>query len=131
MREFQHKHTVRTILYSKITMVILFVIIILMLRSIMELNAKRVEVQKISNDSGSKKSELQDKVNSLEFRNSKIKTDQGVDEYIRTTLPVVKDGEGVIVVYDSNNNVVIPARNDLNIWERFIDARRIRNRKTK
>ena len=89
MREFQHKHTVRTILYSKITMVILFVIIILMLRSIMELNAKRVEVQKISNDSGSKKSELQDKVNSLEFRNSKIKTDQGVDGYIRTTLPVV------------------------------------------
>lgn len=91
-----------------------------MLRSIMELNSKRIDVEKIRNDTEIKKNELQDKVNIDDIRNTKIKTVNGIDEYVRSTLPVVKEGEGVIVVYDNNNNVVIPARNDLNIWERFI-----------
>ncbi len=120
MREFQHRHAVRTLLYSKVTMVILFLIVILMLRSIMELNDKRLSVQKIRNETDTKKNELQDKVNSLEVRNQKIKTEKGIDEYIRTTQPVVKEGEGVIVIYDSKGEVVIPARSDMNVWERLI-----------
>ena len=120
MREFQHKHAVRTLLYSKVTMVILFLIMVLMLRSIMELNDKRISVQKLRNDTDAKKNELQDKVDSLQTRNDKMKTERGVDEYIRTTLPVVKEGEGVIVVYDSKGDVVIPARSDMNVWERLI-----------
>jgi hypothetical protein len=39
-----------------------------------------------------------------------IATDRGFENYVRTTYPVVKEGEGVIVVYDAQTSPVAPVR---------------------
>ena len=101
MKEFQHKYIIRTLLYSKVTVVILFLIIVLLLRSIMELNDKRIEVAKLRNESELKRTELDQRVKNAEIKTEAIHTKRGLEEYIRSTYPVVKDGEGVVVVYDS------------------------------
>jgi hypothetical protein len=86
----------------------------------MELNDKRIETSKLRNDSMVERQALSDKVNKAQVRNSTIATQYGLETYIRTTYPVVKQGEGVIVIYDDTNSPVSPVREDITIWERFI-----------
>ncbi|MFA5132434.1 MAG: hypothetical protein WC444_03880 [Candidatus Paceibacterota bacterium] len=111
---------VRTLLYSRVTIVILFVLCILLLRSIMELNDKRIEVTKLRNDSAAEKALLEDKVAKAKEKNDIIATPRGFESYVRTTYPVVKEGEGVIVIYDGDKGLVSPVREDMTVWERFI-----------
>ncbi len=117
MREYQQKHMVRTLVYSRVTLVILFLLIVLLLRSIMELNDKRVEVTKIRNDSAKERDELQKKVDTAQAQTDLISTQRGFEAYIRTTYPVVKKGEGVIVIYDDDKVPVSTVREDMTVWE--------------
>ncbi len=117
MREYQQKHMVRTLVYSRVTLVVLFLLIVLLLRSIMELNDKRVEVTKIRNDSAKERDELQKKVDTAQAQTDLISTQRGFEAYIRTTYPVVKKGEGVIVIYDDDKVPVSTVREDMTVWE--------------
>lgn len=119
MREYQQKHMIRTLVYSRVTLVILFLLIVVLLRSIMELNNKRMDVVKIRDDSIKEREELQKKVNKAQLQTDLIGTQRGFEAYIRTTYPVVKKGEGVIVIYDDNKVPVSPVREDMTVWEHF------------
>jgi cell division protein FtsB len=122
MREFQQKHIVRTLFYSKATMLVLFLLIILLIRSVVELNAKRVEVNEKKEEVVKERKELEKKVGDAEKQVEFIKSDRGFEAYVRTTYPVVKEGEGVIVIYDDNKNPVtkvrteITTREKINLW---------------
>lgn len=120
MKEYQHRHVIRTLFYSPATIVILFVLLIFLLRSIMELNDKRIGVSNLKKDSEVKKEELQTRVASAQERNDAIHTSRGLEEYIRITQPVVKIGESVIVIYDAQGSPVTPVKKDMNIWEDII-----------
>ncbi len=117
MREYQQKHMIRTLVYSKVTLVILFLLIVLLLRSIMELNNKRIDVAKLRNDSLKERQELQNKVDKAQAQTDLISTKRGFEAYVRTTYPVVKKGEGVIVIYDDNKIPVSTVREDMTVWE--------------
>lgn len=120
MREYQQKHMVRTLLYSRVTIVILFLLCILLLRSIMELNDKRIAVAKLRNDSAAERALLSEKVAKAKEKNEAIATSRGFESYVRTTYPVVQEGEGVIVVYDGDKSLVSPVREDITVWERLL-----------
>lgn len=120
MREYQQKHLVRTILYSRVTIVILFLLIIVLLRSIMELNDKRIEVVKLRDASKTEKQNLLDKVAQAKAQSDEIVTPRGFEAYVRTTYPVVQEGEGVIVVYDGEKSPVSEVRQDMNVWEKLL-----------
>ena len=117
MREYQQKHMIRTLVYSRVTLVILFLLIVLLLRSIMELNNKRTDVAKLRNDSTKERTELQKKVDKAQQETDLISTKGGFEAYIRTTYPVVKKGEGVIVIYDDNKVPVSTVREKMTVWE--------------
>lgn len=120
MREYQQKHMIRTLLYSRVTIVILFLLILLLLRSIMELNDKRLEVAKLRDESKIDKDALLIKVAKAKQKNDEIATTRGFESYVRTTYPVVKEGEGVIVIYDGDKSPVSQVRSQMNIWEKFV-----------
>lgn len=117
MREYQQKHMIRTLVYSRVTLVVLFLLIILLLRSIMELNDKRIEVSKLRDDSLLEREGLQNKVDKAEKQTSDISTQRGFERYVRTTYPVVKKGEGVIVIYDDDKVPVSAVRDQITVWE--------------
>jgi hypothetical protein len=117
MREYQQKHMIRTLVYSRVTLVVLFLLIILLLRSIMELNDKRIEVSKLRDDSLLEREGLQNKVDKAEKQTNDISTQRGFERYVRTTYPVVKKGEGVIVIYDDDKVPVSAVRDQITVWE--------------
>lgn len=120
MREYQQKHTVRMLVYSKVTMVILFLLIILLLRSVVELNNKRLEVDVERDKTKKEKIELEAKVEKIRKQNEFIKTERGFEEYVRITYPVVKNDEGVIVVYDDEKVLVSEVRDKMTSLEKII-----------
>lgn len=85
----------------------------------MELNDKRIEVEKLRDDSAKERNELQKKVDKATKETDSISTEAGLEKYIRTTYPVVKKDEGVIVVYDDDKVPVSPVRNQITVWERL------------
>jgi hypothetical protein len=119
MREYQHKHMVRTLVYSKVTLLILFLLIVVLLRSIVELNAKRLDVVKLRDDSQKEKEGLMRKVDQARKETDAIQTERGFESYVRTTYPVVKQGEGVIVIYDEGKNPVSAVRSQMTVGERL------------
>lgn len=119
MREYQQKYMIRTLLYSRVTIVILFLLCILLLRSIVELNNKRLGVEKLRAESAAERQDLEMKVQKAEEKNNAIATERGFETYVRTTYPVVKEGEGVIVIYDGEKSPVTDVKSDMTVWERF------------
>lgn len=119
MREYQRKHVIETALYSRVTIVILFLLLVLLLRSIMELNDKRIAVKKLKDDAVQERQDLEVKVSKAENKNAAIGTTRGFEEYVRTTYPVVKEGEGVIVIYDGETSPVAPVKKNMTIWEKL------------
>ena len=117
MREYQQKHMIRTLVYSRVTLVILFLLIVLLLRSIMELNVKRADVAKLRDDSQKERDGLQLKVEKAQKETDLIGTQRGFEAYVRTTYPVVKKGEGVIVIYDDNKTPVSTVRTKVTFLE--------------
>ena len=120
MKEYQQKHMIRTLVYSRVTIVILFLLVILLLRSIMELNDKRIEVVKLRDDSKVERDNLDKKVEVARKQSDDMATPRGFENYVRTTYPVVKEGEGVIVVYDGDKSPVSQVRADMTVWERLL-----------
>ncbi len=120
MKEYQRRHMIRTLVYSRVSIVILFLLIILLVRSIMELNDKRLEVVKLRDEAAKEKSSLEDKVTLAKAESDAIGTQRGFEGYVRSTYPVVKEGEGVIVIYDEGKNPVSEVRSTMNVWERLL-----------
>lgn len=120
MREFQHRNIIRTALYSKASMILLAVLCLLLLRSIIELNDKRLKVEKEREKAYQEKSVLEDKLAKSETRLNFVETPKGREDYIRTTYPVVKAGEGVIVVYNATDSPVAEVKKDQGRWYDFM-----------
>lgn len=120
MREYQHKYILRTLLYSPIMGIILFLCIVFLLRSVVELNDKRIRVAQQELEVKTKEEELRRKLAKAEERKGDIETSRGFEAYVRTTYPVVQEGEGVIVVYDNQTPLVTPVRSEMTLWEKMV-----------
>lgn len=120
MKEYQQKYKLERMIYSKTTAVILFILCLLLFRSVMELNNKRIEVDSLRDETRKDKEDLESRLTKTQERNDFIKTERGMEGYIRNTYPVVKEGEGVIVIYENEKNPVSVVREDMTIWERVI-----------
>ena len=98
MIEFQQKKRIRKILYSPIVLIILFIIFVILTRSLWGVYEK----ERISSENLSKeKTELEklslrekDLASALEY----LKTDQGIENEIRSKFRVVREGEKVAVI---------------------------------
>lgn len=100
MLEFYEKRKLKRFLYSWPSIVVLLVILFFLLSSVWD-------VFKIENDTRAKRAERNSVLSELEERNgvlsaevSRLKTDRGVEEEIRSKFEVSKKGEGVVVIID-------------------------------
>jgi predicted nucleotide-binding protein len=85
----------------------------------MELNDKRMEAVTEKIETQNKRDAMETKVIEAKKKNEFIATERGFEEYVRTTYPVVKEGEGVIVVYDDDKTPVSDVREKMTVWERL------------
>jgi cell division protein FtsB len=101
MHDFQKKKRIRKILYSPIVIVVLALIIIILVRgvwgvymkaniSMENLEKEKLELQKLS-------IRQENLASSIDY----LKTDQGIENEIRTKFRAVKEGEKVVIIVDN------------------------------
>ncbi len=122
MREFQQRRQAKTILYSKGAILILLLALLLLTRSTMELRMKYLEVKASNVEVEAERDLVRDKVRKAEEKLAFISSERGREEYLRTTYPVVEDGEEVIVVYGASTSPVVPVKQkkDISWYDRVL-----------
>lgn len=117
MKEFQQKEQNKSKLYSRYTLLILFVMIILVGKGLINIYQKKISSKEEMQLVESKKESLQNRYNDLSNRVNDLKTPQGVEKEIRSKFDVVLPGENVIVVVDKE--IPIPNEKDTSVIKKI------------
>ncbi len=122
MFNYQQKKQIRKVIYSKITLLVLFVFIIILFKAcygiyqkqkISEQNLKIVEEEYYSLDS---RKEV------LKLEIDKLNTEDGIEREIRSKFNVSKPGEIIINIVDDNKNISNDDSNQKkSFWDNIIN----------
>ena len=120
MREFQDKQKIQKRLYSKTSIVVVLIIVVLISRGVLSVYAKerssRMELELLEK----KKAELDSRLASVSANNSRLRTEEGIESEIRSKFDVVKADEGVIVVGDEK--LPVPVEDKRGFMKKFWDS---------
>lgn len=100
--DFYEKRKLKRILYSKITLIILAIIVILLFRSVWGMYEKERNTRILRAKQTQELNELKGREEALRAEIERLSTEQGVEEEIRSKFDVGKDGEEVIVIIDDS-----------------------------
>ncbi len=119
MIDFQQKKKINKFLYSKVTLVIFFIIIIFLAKATYniyqkyKLNAENYDTVKKQYDS------LNERKDMLNSEIERLKTDTGVEEEIRSRFNVAKPGETVVVVINGSSSGSSTSSQNKGFWASF------------
>ncbi len=105
MLEFQKKKRIRKMLYSPIILILLGIVLFILIKGVWgvyqknKLSAQNLEREKTELE------KLNQRQKNLASSIDYLKTDQGVEDEIRTKFRAIRDGEKVVVIVDNQATV--------------------------
>jgi cell division protein FtsB len=105
MKNFQEKKGLKVILQSRPVLAILGIVSLVFAWNVINLVGKMEETTQNKKIAEGKITELQKEKNNLLTEIGKLNTDSGREEDIREKFGLVKEGEGLVVVVDDQNNI--------------------------
>lgn len=121
-REFQKKRKLRNRIYSKTTVLILFVVIIIIARATWKVYKTNVESSRNLEEVSADLDAMRAREAELAYEISRLNTEKGQEEEIRKKFNVAKDGEGVVYVIETEKDeeeVVSEVNFIQKIWKNF------------
>jgi cell division protein FtsB len=119
MIDFQQKRHIKNIIYSKVSFIILFVLVIFLGRATYDIYKKSrlssgnyVEVKRDYES-------LQARKEMLESEISRLKTDNGIEEEIRGKFNVAKPGETVVTIISGSSSTSTDTNTNKGFWSNF------------
>ena len=104
MVDFQRKKNIRKVIYSRITIFVLFVVVVFLLRAVYDIYKKeRVSFKSVASVEENY-NDLKDRKNMLRSEIDRLNTDKGIEEEIRSKFSVARPGETVVVIVDNSSN---------------------------
>lgn len=121
MRELQGRRQFRRLLYSKTSVILLLVILVLLGRSTWSAYQKNNIAEHYRRQAEAELGELVIQKKDLVTDVSNLKTKRGIEEAMRVNYPVIKPGEKVIAVLDPepNPDQAITTGADKGFWYYF------------
>ena len=95
-------------------------LILILLRSTVSLYEKRNDIVAERNKKEQELKDAERKLSDTKEKKVFLESERGKEEYIRTTFPVVRDGEGVIIVYDDKKESVTQVKKELSTKESLL-----------
>lgn len=106
MFDFYEKRKIKSLLYSKATLIVLAILIVLLARSVYE----RYQVAEGIEDKREAKvtelAELNERAKSLEEKVSYLENERGMEEEFRGRFDVAKEGEQVVIIVDKDSEKI-------------------------
>jgi cell division protein FtsB len=119
--EFQEKRKVKRLIYSRLTLVILLIILVLMLRSVWGVYEKAQLTKENLNKTTNDLAGLKEREQILSAEIEQLKTNSGVEKEIREKYGLVKPGEEVIVIVNKNDDLISDSDlDDLSFWQKIL-----------
>ena len=120
MFDYQQKKKIRKVIYSKITLAVLFVAIIILAKANYSIYKKEVLSNENYNIVKNDFDSLKERKVVLESEIKRLKTSEGVEEEIRSKFDVSKPGEIVVNVIDNSSSTLIENKNKgVNLWQKI------------
>lgn len=120
MTQNQSKNSLNKILYSKITIIILFAFLVILSYSVFSLYKKRNEALTKTRAAEAELNRVKEKQAQIDSSLDKLSTPEGIEDAIRDKFQVVKNGEELIVVTDPEQNKIIEEENEKQtFWDKI------------
>ena len=122
MFDYQQKKKIRKVIYSKITLVALFILIIVLVKANYGIFVK----ERLSNENYNIVKNDFDSLNGrkavLESEINRLKTSEGIEEEIRSKFDVSKPGEIVVnIISDSSSTSVENDNKEIGFWQKILN----------
>jgi len=98
--DFHEKRKLKQFFYSKVTLVVLAIVVLLLLNSVWNIFLKERETNTTRKKLEREFVELQEREVLLREEIERLSTPRGVEEEIRSKFEVAKDGEEIMVIVD-------------------------------
>lgn len=116
MHEYQARHRIKRILYSKISVVALAITAIILGRSVLDVYFKeRDSAQKISSAQAALE-KLNDRSETLNTEIQSLKTTDGLESEIRASYNVAKPGEKILVIVEDEKPTTTVQKKEKGFW---------------
>lgn len=121
MLDIQQKRKLRAFLYSKVTLTVLFVLVVLSVHSTWVVYEKKRESENLMNISKQRVDELKMREDDLNYKIQRLDTEVGLEEEIRSKFSVVKEGEQMIVVVPNSESPSTTTSKKLSFWQKMFN----------
>ena len=101
MLDFEERRKIRNLLFSKLTLLLLLILIFFTARAAYERFTVERQVQRKSQDKQEELEALKERATVLESRVERLKDERGVEEELRNRFDVAKEGEQVVIILDN------------------------------
>jgi cell division protein FtsB len=118
MLDSQQKRKVKSLMYHKVTLVILFLLVLLALRSTWVVYYKKVESERLEKISLDRRNELDGRNKELTSQIERLNTESGIEAEIRSKFSVAKDNEKTVVIVDDSSTTSIASSTN-SLWQRI------------
>lgn len=119
MLDIQQKRKFRNIMYSKITLLLLALLVLLALHSTWRVYLKKRESIAMKETSTQRLSELEARNAELDGKIRKLSTVSGVEEEIRSKYSVAKDNENMVIIVREDASTTTDKEPEKGMWAMF------------
>jgi cell division protein FtsB len=122
MLEFQEKRKARKMMYSWVTILILFIIFAFLLNSVWKVYKKQKITQDNLQNTATDLDSLKEREKKLSTEIGWLKTEGGTESEIRDKYGLVKPGEEVIVIVDKKDDKNSATESiEKSFWQKIVD----------
>lgn len=118
MLDFQQKRKAKSLMYNRVTIVILFVVVLFALHSTWVVYKKQRESQTLREVSEKKVGELSVREKEIDDKIKALDTQQGIEKEIRSKFNVIKGDENMVIVLDDENASTSQVSTTTSFWQK-------------
>ena len=118
MLDYGQKRKVKSVIYHKATLIILFALVLIVLHSTWVVYNKKKISQEMKGTSLENVQALRDRDIDISSKIERLKTDQGIEEEIRAKFNVAKVNEAVVVVVESSDSSLSSTSQNTSFWQK-------------
>ncbi len=120
MSEFQARHKIKRLVYSKVMVFLLLVMIFFVGKGVLDVWGKERESAQNAAEAAKALKNIQDRETFLSSEINRLSTSQGVEEEIRSKYSVAKPGEELIVIVGTTSTTTTTATKGGGFWDHFM-----------
>lgn len=116
MKDYQKNTSFKKFIYSRPVIILLFLLVIIFAYGIVGFWSKMQITKENRILAENRNHELTEEKNKLMLEIEKLKTDDGIEESIRSKFGLAKSGEGMIIVVDDKNIDTTEEKESTGVW---------------